>query len=312
LSGVTNRRRSSWAWRRGEVALRSVALGVGTLITAAALLGCAPPADDPAVATFQGSESYRWVIEQCDLGYRIPGTEVHRKAGDLIVDRLNGLGWQVREQEFPYMGITARNILAWKGEGPAILVGAHYDTRGAADQEDPAVPVMGANDGASGVAVLLELARVLDVDSAPGRVYLAFFDVEDGGRLGGWEWIVGSTYMAEHWGEAGETPLQAVVVADMIGDQDLQVFYEHNSDPGLSAQIWRVAGDLGYADRVIPQYRHAILDDHLPFLQLGIPAVDLIDFDYPYWHTTQDTPDKVSSESLETIGRTLEAWLEGQ
>jgi glutaminyl-peptide cyclotransferase len=291
---------------------RLIALGLAAPIVAFALLRYASPAGDPAVLTFDGSESYQWVIEQCDLGYRIPGTEAHRETGDLIIHRLEKLGWRVREQEFPYMGITARNILAWKGEGPAVLLGAHYDTRRAADQEDPSIPVMGANDGASGVAVLLELARVLDVDSAPGRVYLAFFDVEDGGRLDGWEWIVGSTYMAEHWGEADEVALQAVVVADMIGDRDLQVFYEHNSDPELRAQIWRVAGDLGYSNTVIPQVRHAILDDHLPFVQRGIPAVDLIDFDYPYWHTTRDTPDKVSPQSLETVGRTLEAWLEGQ
>src|SRR5690606_27946319 len=112
---------------------------------------------------------------------------------------------------FEYMGTPVRNILAWKGDGaPALMLGAHYDTRRAADEEDPTVPVLGANDGASGVAVLLELARTLDIDAEGRRLYLAFFDAEDNGRLNGWEWIVGSTYMAAHWGEAGEPELEAM------------------------------------------------------------------------------------------------------
>ncbi len=265
---------------------------------------------NPAVATFDGKAAYTWVVKQCDLGYRIPGTEPHTQAGNMIIDQLEGLGWQVREQAFPYMGISVRNILAWRGDGPAVLLGAHYDTRRAADQEDPSVPVMGANDGASGVAVLLELARVLDVTGAGRRVYLAFFDAEDSGQLDGWDWIVGSSYMAAHWGETGETPLGAMILVDMIGDRDLQVYYEGNSDPEIRAQIWGVAASFGYQDRIIPRMGYTMLDDHIPFARQGIPAVDLIDFDYPYWHTTQDTPDKVSAASLEVIGRTLEAWVE--
>ncbi len=266
---------------------------------------------DPTVATFDGQDAYGWVVKQCDLGYRIPGSEPLTQAGNMIIGQLKALGWQVQEQRFPYMGVSVRNILAWRGDGPAILLGAHYDTRRAADQEDPSVPVMGANDGASGVAVLLELARVLDVAGSGQRVYLAFFDAEDSGELDGWDWIVGSSYMAAHWGEMGETPLGAMVLVDMIGDRDLQVYYEGNSDPQVRAAIWEVAATLGYQDRIIPQMRYTMLDDHIPFARQGIPAVDMIDFDYPYWHTTQDTPDKVSAASLEAIGRTLETWIEG-
>ncbi len=276
------------------------------IITGAA---CAKPTPS-APKTFSGNLAYTWVTRQCDLGYRITGTEAHQKAGDLIIKELRTQGWELHEQPFTYKGVAARNILAWKGDGDAVLVGAHYDTRRSADQEDPAQPVMGANDGASGVAVLLELARVLEWDTTKRRVYLAFFDAEDNGRLDGWEWIVGSTYMAAHWGENGETPLQAMILVDMIGDTDQQVYYERNSDPNLSQALWGIAAQLGYGERIIPEYRHAMLDDHIPFVRMGIPAVDMIDFNYPYWHTTQDTPDKVSAASLEAIGRTLEVWLE--
>lgn len=275
------------------------------------LYACAGrPAASPE-SQFDGESAYNWVTAQCDLGYRSPGTEANRLAGDMIIEELDALGWTTSEQTFTYLDTPIRNIMAWKGEGDAVLLGAHYDTRPSADQEDPTVPVMGANDGASGVAVLLELARVLDVDASDRQVYLAFFDAEDSGRINGWPWIVGSTYMAEHWGEAGEPPLTAMVLVDMIGDADQQVYYEGNSHRILSEALWAIAGDLGYGDRIIPQVKHTMLDDHIPFAQTGIPAVDMIDFDYPYWHTTQDTPDKVSGESLETIGRTLEVWLEG-
>ena len=128
--------------------------------------------------------------------------------------------------------------------------------------------------------------------------------------MDGWEWIVGSSYMAQHWGEAGEPPLEAMVLVDMIGDADQQIYYERNSDPALSELLWAIAAELGYEERIIPEPKYAMLDDHIPFQRLGIPAVDMIDFDYPYWHTTQDTRDKVSPESLESVGRTLEVWLE--
>ncbi len=304
-------------YRKSQVVRRLVPL---FLLLTILLAGCTlpsfsspfslPPTPTPLPRTFDGELAHRWIARQCDLGYRITGTEANRKAAAMFGDELRSLGWEVRVQEFTYRDTPVRNLIAWKGTGPAVMLGAHYDTRRAADEEDPSVPVMGANDGASGVAVLLELARALDMDTVEHRVYLAFFDAEDNGRLDGWDWIVGSTYMAEHWGEAGEPPLEAMVLVDIIGDADQQVYYERNSDPALSEQLWRIAGQLGYGERIIPQAKYAMEDDHIPFVRRGIPSVDMIDFDYPYWHTTQDTPDKVSAESLEAIGRTLEAWLE--
>jgi hypothetical protein len=102
---------------------------------------------------------------------------------------------------------------------------------------------------------------------------------------------------------------EAMVLVDMIGDVDLNVYIERNSDPTLVSEIWGVAAELGYEESIIPMPKYSMLDDHTPFLEAGIPAVDMIDFDYPYWHTTADTPDKVSAESLGIIGETLQTWI---
>jgi Zn-dependent M28 family amino/carboxypeptidase len=102
---------------------------------------------------------------------------------------------------------------------------------------------------------------------------------------------------------------QAVIVLDMIGDADLNIYYEANSDAQLEGEIWGQAARLGFQGQFIPEPRFNMLDDHTPFLAAGIPAVDIIDFDYPYWHTAADTPDKVSAQSLQAVGATLEAWI---
>jgi len=267
---------------------------------------------------FDGQSAYAHVTAQCDLGFRPTGSEAGWANGDYIIARLEEQGWTVETEEFIYRDTPVRNIVGRSSAGsdgeelaedrdkPVIVLGAHYDTRRSADQEDPGVPVMGANDGASGVAVLLELARTLDRDVLQHQVWLAFFDAEDNGQLDGWEWCVGSSYMAANL----EVTPQAVVVVDMIGDADQQIYLERNSDPDLQVQLWGIAATLGYTDTFISEYRWAMYDDHVPFAQRGITAVDIIDFDYPYWHTTQDTPDKVSAESLERVGRVLEVWLE--
>lgn len=109
--------------------------------------------------------------------------------------------------------------------------------------------------------------------------------------------------------ELAQKPSRAVII-DMIGDTDLQVFREHNSDPQMTDQLWQAAYDLGYSSYFIDQEKYNILDDHIPFIEAGIPAVDIIDFDYPWWHTLSDTVDKVSPQSLEIVGKTLIKWLE--
>lgn len=245
------------------------------------------------------------------FGPRWPGSPGHTAVGDYIEEKLTELGWQVEEQRFDYQDVAARNLIgrANQGAGPIIILGAHYDSRRIADQTPGSTePVPGAVDGASGVAVLLELADTLDLGTIEREIWLAFFDVEDQGSGGmpGFTWIVGSTYMAEH---LTVTP-EAVVVVDMVGDADQQLYLEGNSDPQLQGQLWEIAAGLGYGDYFISQPRHTMIDDHLPFARRGITAVDIIDFDYAYWHTVEDTADKASPDSLLRVGRTLEVWLE--
>jgi Zn-dependent M28 family amino/carboxypeptidase len=170
---------------------------------------------------------------------------------------------------------------------------------------------LGANDGGSGTAVLLELARTLDVDWSSREVWLVFFDAEDNGGLDGWEWVVGSTLFAQGLSQAEVANLQAAVIVDMVGDQEQHLPLEANSDPSLQEAIWAQAEWLGFGGVFVREPGKAILDDHLPFRSLGVPAINIIDIDYPYWHTTQDTLDKLNAASLERVGRTLEAWLEG-
>lgn len=277
------------------------------------------PTQTPQPVEFDGQRAFQDVEYQVSLGPRTPGSQGHAQAVDWIVDQLQAAGWSAEVQETTYLGHPIRNIIGGWGEGSSwILIGAHYDTRLVADQDpDPqkrSLPVPGANDGGSGVAVLLELARVLpshferETSGGPGtvpKISLVFFDAEDNGNLPGLNWIMGSRAFVA---ELDEKP-DAAVIVDMIGDADLNIYQERNSDPNLTDEIWKTASELGYAGQFIAEPKYSMIDDHTPFIEAGIPAVDLIDFDYPYWHTTADTPDKVSARSLQIVGDTLIAWL---
>jgi len=288
------------------------------------------PVETPLV--FSGDRAYAHVLAQTAIGPRPTGSDNAERARDYIVSHLIGQGWEVITQTFSYSDTMVTNVVGKAGQGPAIVVGAHYDTRREADADpDPLAqqePVLGANDGASGTAVLLELAQVLDRDSLDNEVYLAFFDADDNGGLDGWDWAVGSRHMANEWA-AGRGPGSALgqsvqadptavplpeflIVVDMVGDADQQIFMERNSSLALTEAIWEQARKLGYAEFFVPEYRWDMVDDHTPFLAAGIEAVDIIDFDYAYWHTTEDTADKVSAESLQRVGSVLKAFLEHQ
>jgi Peptidase family M28 len=288
-------------------------LGLFVVLGAAGCGGNLPPVSPTAGAAgpFDGEHALARVAAQLDLGDRSPGTPGHTAIQTWIEGELRSAGWTPQRQSFPYHSQTLVNLTATSGSpsGPNILLGAHYDTRPLADESplpNPG-PVPGADDGASGVAVLLGLADVLQPQALSCQVTLAFFDGEDSGRLGGWDWIVGSTYLAQHL--AGRP--QAVIVVDMVGDRDLQLYFEQNSDQALRQEIWSAAQALGYS-QFVPRVKYSMLDDHSAFLAQGIPAVDIIDFDYPYWHTPQDTLDKVSAASLEAVGRTLQSWIKSR
>jgi len=289
----------------GLIAFALVALAVGSV-----LIWRTITFTSPVQATFDGERAYRHVVAQMEFGPRITGTEGNLKTSDYIAEQLKAVGWSVEFQDFTYKDTPVRNVIgrANAGKGPIIILGAHYDTRRWADK-DPAHsrdPVPGANDGASGVAVLLELAQVLDLRQVRHEIWLAFFDAEDNGGIDGWNWIVGSTYMANNL----STQPEAMILVDMIGATDQQIYFDRNSDRALSEKVWMIAGQLGYGDHFIPGARWAMIDDHIPFARRGIPAIDIIDFDYPYWHTVADTADKVSPDSLQRVGRTLQVFLE--
>ena len=266
--------------------------------------------------SFNGELAYNFVEYQVALGPRTPGSNAHANAVSWIGAQLSKSGWMVEIQETKRMGQSINNVIGKMGVGqPWIILGAHYDSRLFADR-DPNftkrnLPVPGANDGASGVAVLLELSRVipqyLDNDELNVKeIWLVFFDAEDNGNIPGWDWILGSQAFADELN--GDFP-DTVVIVDMVGDVDLNLYFEHNSDSVLSSQIWMEAAKLGYSNVFIPVKKHRVIDDHIPFLNKGIPAVDIIDIDYQYWHTTGDTTDKISSKSLDAVGETLLAWL---
>lgn len=265
-------------------------------------------------ARFDSTRALRLVQAQCDLGPRPAGSAANRRCAELIASVLAACGWPVEEDVFTYRGVRCRNLLARSGGGgPALLLGAHFDTRPRADRERwwwrrrQAVP--GANDGASGVAVLLELARLFAPSDSD--LWLAFFDAEDRGRLDGWHYCVGSAHLA-----ATLHPRPAaVIVVDMVGGVRARFFLERTSAPPLAAAIWRTAATLGLGDTFVAQPRHAVLDDHTPFLRLGIPAADIVDLDYPHWHRITDTLEHVSAETLGRVGAALEevvrtgAWV---
>jgi Zn-dependent M28 family amino/carboxypeptidase len=251
-------------------------------------------------------------VTQVDFGPRVPGTSAHQKEVAWLTSQLSNMGWVTEIQSINNEGIQLQNVIAIRGEGsPWIILGAHYDSRQFADQ-DPDLglrinPVPGANDGASGVAVLLELARELP-ENPTYQIWLVFFDWEDQGKINGQEWILGSRAFVD---SLTQNP-DATVIIDMIGDKNLYVYLERNSDPELSAEIWNVARNLGYQNYFISKEKYSMLDDHTPFLEKGIKAVDIIDFDFPYWHTTGDILDKVSAQSLGIVGNTLLNWLQSK
>lgn len=277
-----------------------------------------PPPAPIVHQTFDGALALEHAAAQVQLGPRPTGSEANLRLGDYITSTLQSFGWQTTIQPFTYRGVPARNILARPPARPRttadqrhiVLLGAHYDTRRFADSDPVPTqriqPVLGANDGASGVAVLLELARSLDPQLLQDEIWLAFFDAEDNGRIEGWEFSAGSTYMAQHL----SLRPAVVVIVDMVGDADQQLYLERNSDQEIQTALWRIAAQLGYDANFISQPKWTMVDDHIPFRDAGIPAVDIIDFDYPSWHTTQDTLDKLSAASLERVGRVLEYWLE--
>ena len=282
---------------------------------------------------FSGDRAYRLLQAQTDLGVRAPGTPGHEAVVQLIRTTQEALGLEVTEQRWQVpcgrapggvAGLTnllATILPAERGPGAhearRILLGTHYDTRWIADREpDPdarARPILGANDGGSGTAILLELARVLCERPPRQEVVLAFFDGEDLGDLDGHPFAVGSAHFAAN---PGSFAPDEVIALDMVGGAGMRLNLEGNSlmaSAGGRTLFQRLFA-LGRSMGLPPFFDGAlrwIWSDHGPFLEQGIPAVLLIDIDYPWWHTQGDRPEHCSAASLEAVGRVLEAHLAG-
>lgn len=267
---------------------------------------------------FSGERALEHVRTQVLLGPRPPGSEAAGRLRSWLRAELETLGFQVHEQPFvartPLGAISMVNLVAFlSGSSERMLVlGAHADTKRFAEFE-----FVGANDGASGVAAVLELARVLSARPLRHTLALTFFDGEE--ALVEWgpdDSLYGSTHLVDSWVESGlARKVSAVFILDMVGDRNLRITDELNSHPQLRSRLREEAARLGYA-RIFSGPEQGVEDDHIPFLMAGIPALNVIGFAISpegvvptYWHSPHDTLDKVSASSLQAVGRTVEACL---
>jgi hypothetical protein len=279
-------------------------------------LACTAKSGATRPREFGGQRAFGYLERQMQFGPRIPGTPAHEQAGDWILQQLRASADSVVVQAFTHVTrggqkLALRNFLARYRPGATerVLLLAHWDTRPHADQSanlgQQRLPVPGANDGASGVALLLGVADALKATAPAVGVDLLFVDGEDFGDFttDSSDVLIGSRYFAAHQ-PPGYQPLFAVLF-DMVADKDQQFYYEGNSQafaPEAVDRVWRTAGDLGYGRVFIPGVKHTLIDDHVALQKAGIHAIDVVDFDYPYWHTTDDTIDKVSAASLQVVG----------
>ena len=309
---------------------------VSLLVSLVIVCGCAkenpkPPSDPTAVAAassklaiprFDGSAAFAYLTAQTDFGPRNPGSAAHRNCMNYLYAELGKYADAVNLQPFSAKGYTGAQVPMWNiiaSFRPAattrILLVAHWDSRPWADQETDTAkakkPILGANDGASGVAVLLEIARLLKSAPADVGVDMLLTDGEDYAREGKEsEYLRGSKYFAANL-PPGFLPAYGILL-DMVGDKNLELLKERYSvmyAPDIVEKVWGAARTLGVA-QFSDREQNYVTDDHLPLNKAGIKTVDLIDFDYPdesnsYWHTLKDTPDKCSAESLEAVGKVL-------
>jgi hypothetical protein len=281
-----------------------------------------------------GQRAYRYLQEICDIGPRPSGSPGMLKQQELVRTHFEKLSGKVTLQRFhaanPLGGANvplANLLVEWHPERKErILICAHYDTRPLPDQDPDPVQrrsgqFIGANDGASGVAVLMELAHLMPELAGPVGVDFALFDGEEFVYVDGRDpYFLGSTWFAQQYvRQPPEHKYRWGVLLDMVGDADLQIYQEQHSvtwrdTRPLVKEIWATAARLG-VDEFIPRARHVVLDDHVPLRNIGkIPTCDIIDapLDYPAWHTTMDTPLRCSPSSLAKVGWVVYEWLKGQ
>lgn len=263
-------------------------------------------------AAFSGERAFEYLKAMVQLGPRPAGSPANVQTQNFIVGTLKQEGIEVEEDPFladtPRGPVSMRNLIAKiPGASSDILIlGGHYDTK-----LFESFRFLGANDGGSSAAFVLEMAQVLKHRKNQFTYWCVFFDGEEAVR----DWsdtdsVYGSRHLVQRLkAEKQVSKIKAMILVDMIGDRDLDILREGNSTPWLTDILWNAAAELGYQKNFIPKTLDIGGDDHFPFLRAGIPAVDLIDFNYGfsniYWHSEQDTIEKCSPRSLQIVGETI-------
>lgn len=279
------------------------------------------------VYAFSADSAYSFVATQVGFGPRVPGSEAHKKCGDWLVAKLKDFGATVTEQTatlttFDGTRIPMRNVFASFNPDAEnrILLLAHWDSRPWADNDPDSskhqTPVDGANDGASGTGVLLELARSVGKDVEGTGVDILLCDAEDWGTENNDEsWAMGARYFATN-PPSKHIPASAILL-DMVGAPDatfMREYYSQNANPALADEIWTIAKALGYGDMFVNRMGSAINDDHVELIKAGIPAIDIIDYRdgsgfFEGWHTTHDDMNAISKETLGKVGKVMETYI---
>jgi len=283
--------------------------GTAKGLIAAALLAFPLWASD-----FNGARSLEDTRHAVAFGPRPPGSAALRSLRASVEGQLRALHFRVSEDVFiartPDGPVEMRNIIATLPgtSGRTLVVSGHYDTK-----KQPGF--VGANDGGSSTGFLLELARAVAARHWSSDIVLVWFDGEEAyGKWSDTDSVYGSRHLAERWSHDGTLArVRALINVDMIGDRNLDIVKETNSSPELLQTVWKIAYESGYG-RYFTNSEDAIDDDHMPFRERGVNAIDLIDFDYgssnSWWHTSADTIDKLSAHSFQVVGDVVMRTLE--
>jgi glutaminyl-peptide cyclotransferase len=260
-----------------------------------------------SAAGFSGAAALEFTRQAVAFGPRPAGSDADKKLQAYILEQVRVSGAQVTEDAFVAKTlrgeIPMKNILVkFPGKsGKAIAITGHFDTK-----YFPGRKFVGADDGGSSTGVLIELAKLLAGQPRTDDVYLVFFDGEE--AFGEWsdtDSLYGSRHLVDGWKSDGTLRrIKALINVDMIGDKNLDIPLEMNSNAALRQMVWKTAADLKYQSYFVNQQINED-DDHMPFVKAGVPALDVIDADYPPWHTDDDTMDKVSAQSLEIVGTVM-------
>ncbi len=283
-----------------------------------------------ATVAFNADSAMALVRQQCDFGPRVPGTAAHKQCAALLEQQLRRHCDQVVVQRptlttFDGTRLEAANLVGViNPDAPQrLLLMAHWDSRPWADNDPDSgkrrEPVMGANDGASGVAVLLELARLFGASKPAVGIDIVLTDVEDWGTDDNEDsWALGTQYWVQHPHRDGYKPMYGILV-DMVGAPDAKFYAEGFSQqaaPQLVSAVWQSAHDAGYGHLFPTRVGGFVTDDHVPVIKAGIPCIDIIDLRpgqgsgfVGTWHTTADTPDNISPATLKAVGQTLAEFI---